>query len=110
MGNNGATMAGAARRLDVVVGRALGTVLVTVRGELDASTARELHRCVSSILAERPERLVIDLNGVVGLDDDGAAALRRARRRAERAQVQLQLTSRRPRALDGLAADGFTFV
>ena len=99
-----------ARPFDVVVGRALGTVLVTVRGTLDQVTAREFSGCLDEVFGERPERVVIDLTGLDGLDTMGAAALRTAKRQADRDEVQVQLTSRNPGSLTALASAGLDQV
>lgn len=90
-------------RLDLVVGRALGTVLVTVRGPLRSDTADRLDRTVGKALAEGPERLVIDLTGVTDLDEAGKDVLRDAYVSAETHQVQLVITSRRKDLLDQIA-------
>lgn len=82
--------------LDIVVGRALGTVVMTVRGPLLARSAADLSTSVDEVLAETPNRVVIDLTGVTDLDDDAVEALEQAQVRAEASQVELQLTSRRP--------------
>jgi anti-anti-sigma factor len=84
----------------------MGTVLVTVRGELGARGAKELGRWINRVLAESPERVVIDLTNVAELDRDGAAALHKAKQRAERKAVQLLLTSRTRVPLDALDSVG----
>ena len=86
----------------MVVGRALGTVLVTVRGPLRSDTADRFDRTVGKALAEGPERVVIDLTGVTDLDDSGREALRDAQVSAETHQVQLVLTSKRQDLLDAI--------
>jgi anti-anti-sigma regulatory factor len=87
-------------RVDVVIGRALGTVLVTVRGQLRTSTCDRFRTKVDKVLGEAPERVVIDLTEAV-VDDDGVRTLCEVRTSAEHQQVQLVLTSRNP---DSLAA------
>lgn len=96
--------------LDVVVGRALGTVLMTVRGPLRAPGARDLVASVEDVLADRPERVVIDLTGVSNLDDDGMAVLERAQERADACDVQLQVTSRSREILSRLSDAPFNVV
>jgi anti-anti-sigma factor len=99
-------------RLDVVVGRALGTVVMTVRGPLRKATADGLSRSLDRVLGDSPERVVVDLTEVTVLDDDGLAVLQKARSAAESHQVELQLTSRRKEtrtAIEGLAGT-FTVV
>jgi anti-anti-sigma regulatory factor len=97
-------------RLDIVVGRALGTVLMTVRGPLRGATVPRLGKTVEKVLGERPERVVIDLTGVTDLDDDGLAALRQAKVSAEAHQVQLVLTSRAKAALAAFADEAHRFT
>jgi anti-anti-sigma factor len=48
---------------------------VTVAGELDITTATPLTRRLLAVGAERPERLVLDLSGLVFVDVAGARAL-----------------------------------
>lgn len=48
---------------------------VTVRGELDISTATLLARRLLAVGAEHPDRLVLDLSGLVFADVAGARAL-----------------------------------
>ena len=48
---------------------------VTVTGELDLTTATHLTRCFLAVAARRPERLVLDLSGLVFADVAGARAL-----------------------------------
>ncbi|HEV7887298.1 MAG TPA: STAS domain-containing protein [Acidimicrobiales bacterium] len=99
-------------RLDVVVGRALGTVLMTVRGPLRKNTSQRFITSLRRALREAPERVVVDLTGVTVLDDDGIVVLQEAKHTAEAEQVQLVLTSKRREllaAVDGLA-DDFTVV
>lgn len=82
--------------LDIVVGRALGTVLMTVRGPLQTRSVPDLFDSLDDVLASSPERVVIDLTGVPDLDDNAIGALHQAQSTAEAKDVQLQLTSRRP--------------
>ena len=79
--------------LDVVVGHALGTILMTVRGQLRRSTSERFQSKLDKALRQAPERLVIDLSDAT-IDDEGARLLRKARSTAEGHQVQLVLTSR----------------
>jgi anti-anti-sigma regulatory factor len=88
--------------LDVVVGRALGTVLVTVRGPLRRECAPELAAQLDEVLDERPERVVIDLTGLTAVDESGTHALTAAKQAADAARIELQLTSRRAEVLAAL--------
>jgi MFS superfamily sulfate permease-like transporter len=97
--------------LDMVVGRALGTALMTVRGPLRAGTCDRFTSKVDKVLTDRPERLVLDLTDAV-IDDEGVRALRQAQSSAEAHEVQLVLTSKRKEALADLEerAAGFFVV
>jgi anti-anti-sigma regulatory factor len=86
---------GRSGRLDVVVGRALGTVLLTLRGHVRPSTRDRLCTHVDQVLEESPERLVIDLTDAT-IDADAVHVLAEVRSTAEDHQVQLVLTSRNP--------------
>lgn len=94
----------------MIVGRALGTVVMTVRGPLRAPGARDLVASVEEALADRPERLVIDLTGATALDDEGLAELVRAQERADAHEVQLQVTSRSKEILSRLDDAPFQVV
>jgi anti-anti-sigma factor len=48
---------------------------VTVTGELDITTATTLSRSLLHVAAQHPERLVLDLAGLVFVDVAGARAL-----------------------------------
>ena len=48
---------------------------VTVTGELDITTAGTLTRCLLAVAARHPERLILDLGGLVFTDVAGARAL-----------------------------------
>jgi anti-sigma B factor antagonist len=52
-----------------------GVAIVTVSGDLDISNADTLERAVTSITAERPERLIFDLSGLRFMDSAGIAVL-----------------------------------
>ena len=48
---------------------------VTVTGELDATTAVTLYRHLLDVRSQRPDRLVLDLDGLVFVDVAGARML-----------------------------------
>lgn len=52
-----------------------GVPIVTLSGELDSSNADSLHAAMTSILAERPERVVFDLGNLRFMDSAGIAVL-----------------------------------
>lgn len=96
--------------LDIVVGRALGTVVMTVRGPLLGRSAPDLYSSVDEVLAESPDRVVLDLTGVTDLDDGAVAVLEQARVAAEASHVELQLTSRRQETRAKLSDTGLNLV
>lgn len=59
-----------------------GTALVSLDGELDLATAPLVTRAVTRILAERPDRLDVDVAGLAFCDVVGLRALSQARRAA----------------------------
>jgi anti-anti-sigma factor len=69
-------------------------VTVTVRGELDITTAVGLETCLLAVGAGHPERLVLDLDGLVLTDVAGARALDEAYRLLE---AECPVILRRPR-------------
>jgi anti-anti-sigma factor len=60
-------------QIDVSQGGVVVTVIVA--GEVDITTASALSRSLLIIGAARPERLILDLNGLVFVDAAGARAL-----------------------------------
>lgn len=96
--------------LDIVVGRALGTVVMTIRGPLKKASATELKHSVDEVLGEHPERVVLDLTGVPDFDDDAVSVLAKAQAAAHKSNVQLQLTSRRAAARAKLSDTGLDVV
>lgn len=83
---------------------------MTVRGPLRAPGARDLVASVEEALADRPERVVIDLTGATALDDDGLAELARAQQRADAYEVPIQVTSRSKEILSRLSDAPFEVV
>lgn len=71
-------------------------IVVQLCGELDLDAVGSLDECLGAALAEVPRRLVLDLSALSFIDAVGVAALVRARRRAESAQVALVLDSPTP--------------
>jgi anti-sigma B factor antagonist len=89
------------------VARVDGRAVVTVRGEIDISTADAFWSAVDRACALSP-RLVIDLTGTEFMDSTGLAVLVRAHRRVERSPdglvVRVSATSpvRKVMAITGL--------
>lgn len=52
---------------------------VAMRGELDLATAPALSRCLESIIAERPIRIVLDFTDLTFMDVSGIAVLVRTK-------------------------------
>lgn len=52
-----------------------GVATITATGELDLASAATLTRRLLAVAAEHPDRLVLDLGGVVFVDVAGARAL-----------------------------------
>ncbi|ANN19509.1 anti-anti-sigma factor [Amycolatopsis orientalis] len=68
--------------MTVAVERLGRTVVLVVDGDVDLSTAPELHRAIESALDAGPRRLVVDLTLVRFLNSAGLEVLLAARRRA----------------------------
>src|SRR5215472_3168010 len=56
---------------------------VTMTGELDITAARALHRRLLEVASAHPQRLVLDLGGLVFVDAAGARALDNTRKDLE---------------------------
>lgn len=52
-----------------------GAPVISVSGELDISNADSLKAAVSSVTAQRPDRLIFDLSGLRFMDSAGIAVL-----------------------------------
>ena len=78
---------------------------VTVAGELDTATAPALTNRLLAVGAEHPERLVLDLTGLVFVDVAGARALDAAHKALE-AQCRVILRGPRPSARKVLGLTG----
>jgi anti-sigma B factor antagonist len=61
--------------------RTNGTAVVSVRGEVDLYTAPYLWAEIDDVIAESPDRLVIDLSNVTFIDSSGLSVLVRAHKR-----------------------------
>jgi anti-anti-sigma factor len=79
--------------LEVVVSWDGVTATVTVRGELDTTTADVLTTCLLAVGAEHPDGLVLDLGGLVFTDVAGVRAVYEAYRLLE---AGCPVTLRRP--------------
>lgn len=95
--------------LDTMISRPLpGTVLLTVRGEIDTLTAPTFTTAADELLAEPGDALVVDLTGVRFLASSGLAVLISAAHRADERGIRLRLVVatravRRPIEITGTA-------
>ncbi len=76
---------GFARPLEIERETGGARALLTLRGELDIATLPRLEEAVEKVLADRPERLVLDLRPLEFLDSSG---LREVIVLADRAQLE----------------------
>lgn len=67
----------------IAVGRAMGTVVVTVHGEIDTASVRHLEQILEDLIENQENmRVVVDLRDVAQLDAAGVTALLVAANRA----------------------------
>jgi anti-anti-sigma factor len=74
-----------------------GVVAVTVTGEVDTATAPALTRRLREVAAAHPERLVLDLGGLVFADVASARALDSAHQALEKKCPVIPVILRAPR-------------
>jgi anti-sigma B factor antagonist len=72
------------------------THVISLRGELDLSTAEELDAVLEQAFAKRAESLVIDLSESTFIDSTGIRSLLAAQRRAERCKTRLVIVPAPP--------------
>ncbi|WP_409332193.1 STAS domain-containing protein [Trujillonella humicola] len=77
--------------MSVTTARTESGASVSVRGEVDCSTAPRMRDCIDSLLAAAPRELVVDLTEVTFLDSAGLHALVTARSRADEAGARLRV-------------------
>ena len=68
-----------------------GSVVVSLRGELDLASAPDLQRELLALLDRPVTTLTLDLRELTFLDSSGLGALYRARQRADAGNVTLRL-------------------
>jgi anti-anti-sigma factor len=68
-------------------------VVVALTGEIDLSNAQRLNRTVTELLADAPNRVVLDMAGVTFCDSQGLGTLVVLSRKAGLAQSYLVLTN-----------------
>jgi anti-sigma B factor antagonist len=84
-----------------------GRVVLAVAGEVDLSTAPELHRELDRLVDAGAGTVVADLTAVTFLDSTGLSALVAGRNRARAAGGDLRLVCGQLRLLAVLRAGGF---
>jgi anti-anti-sigma factor len=80
------------------------SALVWAEGILDGAVAAELHGAMDGLVAEEPESVVLDMSGVLAVDDGGVAVLAAAAARLSHGGVALELRLPEQRALTILDA------
>jgi len=68
-----------------------GGVVLALSGELDVVSAPELDLCLNEVMAEAPDRVVLDLSELAFVDSAGMSVLIKARQDAESAGRTLVL-------------------
>ena len=68
-----------------------GTAVVSVRGEVDLSTAPVLEQTLLGVADDRAHEVIVDLTDCTFLDSQGLRALIATRRRLERSSARLAL-------------------
>ncbi|MBO3740888.1 STAS domain-containing protein [Actinoplanes flavus] len=79
--------------LSITVQRTPDEVVIQLAGEIDVLTVTELAAVVNEILAEPPNRIVLDMAGVTFCDSQGLGTLVVLSRKAQHAQVVLALVN-----------------
>jgi anti-sigma B factor antagonist len=91
--------------LSVTVSRGTSSAYITVVGEVDAYSARQLTAALGAV-TEVPQEVTVDLNGVTFLDSAGVHALAAAYRRASAVGARLQVVTSRRAVLRPLQLSG----
>ena len=95
----------------LVFGRALGKVIVSIHGPVDADTAPELrHRLRDLIDGQGNRHLVLDLSGTTLVDDAGLAVFIDAHKRMQRIAGELVFSGAPTKVLGTLKAAGLDKV
>lgn len=82
------------------------TLVVSVRGEVDISTAPLLSAVLDGLHTARPRRVEVDLSAVTFLDSQGLNTLVAARRALAALDIPLALVAPSRQATDALVAAG----
>lgn len=92
--------------MTLALGGAGPAPLITVRGEVDMSTAHLISELAEHVIARRPARLILDLSQVTFFSAHGISALLQAEHAATCADVTLVLREAAPCVTYLLAATG----
>ncbi|RJL32213.1 STAS domain-containing protein [Bailinhaonella thermotolerans] len=87
-----------------------GNTIIAVSGEIDLYTAPRLQAEFTRLLAERPDRVVIDMAGVEFCDSTGMNVLLSALKRLKEAGGVLEVASPRPAVRKILQVTGLDSV
>jgi len=88
-----------------------GSLVVTLRGEIDFTNATEIGEGISATVnADRPTAVRVDLDEVTFLDSSGIGVLVAAMRLAEDAGATYRVVRPNPKVLDQLRTTGLTKV
>ena len=91
----------------LIFGRALGKVVVGIRGPVDAHTAPELrHRLADLIDGQGNRNLVLDLSGMTHVDAAGLSVFVDAHKRMQRIAGQLVFSGPAPSVVGAFASAG----
>ncbi len=100
-------MADGVSDFSLVFGRALGKVIVTIQGPVDAETAPELKdRLVDLIDGQGNRQVVLDLRGTTSIDCAGLSVLVDALKRIQKYAGEMVLSGPPGPVMDTLASSG----
>jgi anti-sigma B factor antagonist len=88
----------------------LGAAIVAVVGEIDLYTAPRLQAEITRVLADRPDRVVIDMSGVEFCDSTGMNVLLSALKRLKERGGVLEVAAPRPAVRKILQVTGLDSV
>lgn len=110
-GQGGSSMQGSGADFLLVFGRALGKVLVSIHGPLDATTAPQLKdRLVDLIDGQGNRHVVLDLGGMTSIDPSGLSVLVDARKRIQKHAGEIVLSGPPALIMSALASSGLDKV
>jgi hypothetical protein len=75
----------------LVVGAALRLEAVRIAGDIDAASIDAIEHVLLEVIRRAPERVELDLSGVVSLDDAGRQMIARASQYARERRVALEI-------------------